>query len=67
MKAKLVTYTTKNLNKSEKSILSKKLYGYLDKSNNSKYTYQRKGILSNIKYVSTSDPNPASFNSHNNL
>lgn len=47
MKAKLVTYTTEKLNKSEKSILSKTLYGYLDKSNRSQYTYQREGLLHN--------------------
>ena len=32
MKARLVTYTTEKLNKSEKSILSKRMYGYTDKS-----------------------------------
>lgn len=45
MEAKLVTYTTKGLNNSEKSILGKRLYGYLDKSNKSQYSYKRKGLL----------------------
>jgi len=50
MHAKLVTYTTEKLNKSEKSILSKRMYGYMDKSNKSRYTYARKGILDGAKY-----------------
>ena len=51
MKAKLVTYTTKKLNKSEKSILSKRMYGYIDKSNKSRYTYKRKGLLEDMRYT----------------
>ncbi len=51
MNAKLVTYTTEKLNKSKKSILSKRLYGYLDKSNKCKYTYKRKGLLDNKKHL----------------
>jgi hypothetical protein len=51
MDTKLITYTTEKLNKSEKSTLSKRLYGYLDKSNNSQYTYQRKGLLDQIKHI----------------
>ena len=50
MQAKLVTYTTERLNKSEKSILSKRMYGYTDKSNKSRYTYIRKGILNGTKH-----------------
>lgn len=30
--------------------LTRKIYGYTDSSNNGQYKYQRKGILSNIKY-----------------
>lgn len=51
MKAKLVTYTTERLNKSEKSKLSKKLFGYTDRSYHSKYTYERKGLLEGTKHV----------------
>lgn len=51
MKAKLVTYTTEKLNMSEKCILSKRLYGYTDKSNKSKYIYKRKGLLEGMKYT----------------
>ena len=54
MNAKLVSYTTEKLNKSEKSILSKRLFGYTDKSNKCKYTYQREGLLSNIKHIKVS-------------
>ena len=54
MKAKLVTYTTENLTNSERSILSKKLYGYLDKSNRSRYTYKREGIIQPFKHLKVS-------------
>ncbi len=30
--------------------LTRKIYGYIEYSNNSKYKYQRKGILSDVKY-----------------
>ena len=30
--------------------LTRKIYGYTEFSNNSKYKYERKGILSDIKY-----------------
>ena len=30
--------------------LTRKIYGYTEFSNNSKYKYQREGILSNVKY-----------------
>jgi len=30
--------------------LTRKIYGYTEYSNNSKYKYQRKGILSDLKY-----------------
>ena len=30
--------------------LTRKIYGYTDSSNNGQYKYQRKGILSNVKY-----------------
>lgn len=51
MQAKLITYTTEGLNKSQKSILSKRMYGYTDKSNKGQYTYKREGILNNTKHV----------------
>ena len=51
MKAKLVTYTTKGLTGSQKSILSKKMFGYTDKSNKSQYTYHRNGVLEEYEFV----------------
>ncbi len=51
MKAKIVTYTTEMLNPTQRSILSKRLNGYNDKSNKAKYTYRRKGILDEIKNI----------------
>ena len=30
--------------------LTRKIYGYTEFSNNSRYKYQREGILSNVKY-----------------
>ena len=54
MKAKLVTYKTQELNASEKSKLSKKLYGYTDKSHYGEYSYERKGLLDNTTYIKIS-------------
>ena len=51
MKAKLFTYSTENLNSTQKSILSKRINGYLDKSNKAKYTYKRKGILAKVTHI----------------
>jgi len=34
----------------EKTDITRKLFGYEDKSNNSQYTYTRKGLLTNIKH-----------------
>ena len=51
MDAKLVTYRTERLNNSEKSKLSKKLYGYTDKSHYGEYTYHRDGILDEVKNI----------------
>lgn len=51
MKAKLVTYRTENLSNSERSKLSKKLYGYTDKSHYGEYAYKRKGLLDDTTYI----------------
>lgn len=51
MKATLITYNTKGLNKSESSKLSKGLVGYTDKSNNGKYTYKRAGLIASMKSI----------------
>lgn len=51
MRAQIVTFTKENMSNSEKSLLSKDLFGYKDKSNKGKYTYDRKGLLNNHKSV----------------
>lgn len=51
MKAIVLTYSTNGLNSNEVSKISKKLHGYIDKSNRSLYIYKRKGILQNIEHI----------------
>lgn len=51
MKAKLVTYSTENLSPTQRSILSKKINGYLDKSNKARYTYKREGIITKLPHI----------------
>lgn len=51
MKAKLITYSTEKLNPTQRSILSKRINGYIDKSNNARYTYKRKGFIKKIPYI----------------
>jgi len=45
MKAVLVSYSAKNLSKSDSSKISKLFSGYVDKSNKSTYRYVRKGFI----------------------
>ncbi|PIN78421.1 hypothetical protein COV14_03690 [Candidatus Woesearchaeota archaeon CG10_big_fil_rev_8_21_14_0_10_33_12] len=54
MKAKLLTYTTEKLTPTQRSILSKKINGYTDKSNKAKYTYKRKSVLAAIPHIKIS-------------
>lgn len=49
MKAVLMSYKTEGLSKTESSKLSKRLVGYTDRSNKSKYTYERKGLIRKAK------------------
>ena len=51
MKAILITYSAKGLSKTESSKLSKALIGYLDSSNNAKYTYKRKGLVTSVNNI----------------
>jgi len=51
VKATLITYNTRGLNKSESSKISKGLIGYLDKSNKGKYVYKRSGLINSIRSV----------------
>lgn len=55
MKAKLVTYTKGKLSGSQRSLISKNLFGYLDKSNKGKYVYERKGLLNKYKHIKVSN------------
>lgn len=48
MKAIIVKLDMKNLKPNQRCINSQKIHGYLDKSNHGKYTYRRKGILTDI-------------------
>jgi hypothetical protein len=50
MTKSLILYDLKNKNNAERTHILKNLYGYTDKSNRGKYTYQRKGSLSKFKY-----------------
>ncbi len=45
----LVTYTTPTPSARRK--LHRRLYGYIDYSNNGRYKYERKGLLSRINHV----------------
>jgi len=51
MKAILITYTTEKLTPTQRSILSKRINGYTDKSNKSQYTYTRKGKITTISHI----------------
>ncbi|MCG2718709.1 MAG: hypothetical protein L6408_07745 [Nanoarchaeota archaeon] len=51
MKAEIITYETKSLDNSKRSIISKRLYGYRDRTNKSRYVYKRQGILEEILHL----------------
>jgi len=46
----LILYDLKNKTRKEKTDITRKLFGFQDKSNNSDYTYERKGLLKDFKY-----------------
>ena len=46
----IIVYDLKNKKPQEKTYITRKLFGFEDKSNNGKYTYKRKGLLKNIKH-----------------
>ena len=46
----LILYDLKNKTGREKTDITRKLFGFQDKSNNSTYTYKRKGLLNEFKY-----------------
>lgn len=51
MKARLVTFTKEKLNNSQRSILSKTLFGYTDRSNKGNYAYKREGLIDDFKSI----------------
>lgn len=51
MKGKLICYTLGKSSHKERSKLKRELFGYIDKSNNTQYQYQRKGILDQIPHT----------------
>jgi hypothetical protein len=51
MKAKLVSYSTEGLTPTQRSIVSKRINGYIDKSNRSRYIYKREGIIERIPHI----------------
>jgi hypothetical protein len=51
MKAKLISYDLSKVNQVGKVLVKRQLFGYTEYSNNAKYTYERKGILSNIPHI----------------
>jgi hypothetical protein len=46
----VILYDLKNKNSKEKTEITRKLFGFKDKSNNGNYTYERAGLLKNIKH-----------------
>ena len=46
----LIIYDLKNKKPREKTDITRKLFGFEDKSNNGAYTYKRKGLLKDIKH-----------------
>ena len=51
MKAEIITYETKNMTNSKRSIISKRLFGFIDRTGGAIYVYKRKGILESVPYV----------------
>lgn len=50
MKARLICYTLGKVDHQIRSRFKREFFGYMDKSNNSQYKYQRKGLLSEIPH-----------------
>ena len=55
MKAKLFTYSTEKLSPTKRSIISKRINGYIDKSNKAQYTYNRKGLITKLPHIKISN------------
>ncbi|MFH1786160.1 MAG: hypothetical protein ABH829_00700 [archaeon] len=54
--ATLITYdlSSGSMSKSQASLFHKRLYGYTDSSHGGKYTYKRKGLLSEMPHLNPS-------------
>jgi hypothetical protein len=51
MQAEIITYETKAMNNSKRSIISKRLFGFKDRTKQSRYIYERKGLLKQIPHL----------------
>ena len=51
MKAKIIIYSTKNLDISEQNKIRRELIGHTDRSHGGKYKYRREGILEKIRHL----------------
>ena len=51
MKAEIITYETKGMSNTKRSIISKVIFGYIDRTKGSQYTYQRNGILESMPHL----------------
>lgn len=51
MNAEIITYETKNMSNSKRSIISKKIFGYIDRTKASQYAYKREGIIESIPHI----------------
>ena len=50
MQAKLICYSLKKMTPAERVAFRRELYGFNDHSNNSKYSYRRKGVMNSIPH-----------------
>ena len=51
MKAVLICYSLGKVSHDVRSAFKRELLGYVDRSNNGLYEYQRKGLLDNIPHI----------------
>ena len=51
MNAEIITYETKNMSNSKRSIISKKIFGYVDRTKASQYAYKREGLVESIPHI----------------
>ena len=51
MEAKLICYTLGKTDHQTRSKFKREFFGYLDKSNNNKYKYERMGLLTKIPHI----------------